>query len=599
MAERSFSTVPMAGASKFISVSSLIAALAATAPIPASAQQSVVANPTREELEPVAPAKEQRKSKLTVDGDVERAPCALDDPAYAQIKVNVTSAVFNNLGPVPASALAETYQQYLGSEQPISVVCQIRDAAATKLRTLGYIAAVQVPTQRIEGGAVKFEVLYAKLTSIRVVGKAGRNEKLIESYLSRLADGQLFNRFKAERYLLLARDIPGYDVRLSLKPAGSGAGEMIGEVTLKYTPVTIDFSAQNLSSPSTGRIGGQLRATFNGLTGMGDRTSLSFYSTGEFREQQILTIGHDILVGRNGLKIGGRFTHAWTAPDLGTAVPDIRARTLYANLEASYPVVRKQAFTVRAAAGLDFVNQPVRFAGAPLSEDRLRVGYLRLDMDGIDLKGIGPGGTIGWRLTGSLEARKGLNIFGTSPNCIKSRAVCLAPGFVPPSLPDGDPLATVFRLSAMVELRPLRHVIVSISPRAQTSSAGLLAFEQYSAGNYTIGRGYEPGTIAGDKGAGFQTEIKLDSFKIKPTSSFDLQPYLFVDNAWVWDRAAPTGRSQNLNSLGGGVRIGIGGRARLDLSAGVPRSILPGETKRRDPRFLASFSMNLFPWRSR
>jgi hemolysin activation/secretion protein len=598
MAGRSLGT-SLTGDRNAVSTLGIAAVLTATAPIPAFAQQPVVANPTREELEPVAPPKDLPKPKFSVEGDVERAPCALDDPAYAKIKVNVTSAVFNNLGPVPASELTETYQQYLGSEQPISVVCIIRDAAATKLRALGYIAAVQVPTQRIESGAVKFEVLYAKVTSIRVVGKAGRNEKLIESYLSRLADGQLFNRFKAERYLLLARDIPGYDVRLSLKPARTGAGEMIGEVTLKYTPVTLDFNAQNLAAASTGRIGGQVRATFNGLTGMGDRTSLSFYSTGEFREQQIAGIAHEVLLGSSGLKLGGRLTYAWTAPDLGPNVPDVSARTLYLNFEASYPLVRKQAFSLRAAAGFDYVNQRVRFAGVPLSDDRLRVGYLRLDFDAIDLKGVGPGGSIGWRIGGSLEARKGLSIFDASLNCIKSPAVCLVPGFTPPSLPDGDPLASVYRLAAMVELRPLRHVTVAISPRAQTSSAGLFAFEQYSAGNYTIGRGYDPGAIAGDKGAGFQTEIKLDSFKLQPTSHFDLQPYLFVDNIWVWDRASPAGQSQKLSSFGGGARIGIGGRARLDISAGVPRTILPGETKRRSPRLLASFSMNLSPWSGR
>jgi hemolysin activation/secretion protein len=579
--------------------SGLFAGIAAFCVAPAVAQQLSVPTPTREDIDPVPTPKEAIQPKLRVEGDIERSPCALDDPAYQNIKLTLTSALFRNLGPVSANELVSTYSEFIGTEQPIEVVCRIRDAAATKLRSMGYIAAVQVPTQKIESGAVAFEVLYAKVTSIRVVGKAGPNERQLEGYLSNLADGQLFNRYKAERYLLLARDIPGYEVRLALKPAGTGAGEMIGEITLKRTPFTVDLSAQNLGTPSAGRMGGQIRATFNGLTGMGDRTMIAYYSTSDFSEQHIAQFGHDFLIGNNGLRFGGRMTYAWTKPDLGPTIPDVSARTLFMNAEASYPFIRRQAFSLRGAVGLDVINQRVAFAGAPLSEDRLRVGYLRLDADAIDLKGVGPGGAIGWRMTGSIEARKGVDIFGASLNCAKNLAICAAPAFVSPSLIDGNATASVLRASATVELRPLRKLTVSFSPRAQTSSAALFAFEQFSTGNYSIGRGFDPGSVVGDRGAGFQTEVKLDAFRLNPKSRFNVQPYVFADNAWVWDRASAVRNPQKLTSVGGGMRIGIASRARLDLSVAVPRTILPGETKRRDPRFLVSFSTNILPWSDR
>ncbi|MEY2926798.1 MAG: hypothetical protein RL367_1275 [Pseudomonadota bacterium] len=567
---------------------------------PALAQSGSVTLPTRQDLDPVQHPKEAGRAKLSVDGDVERSPCALDDPAYAAIKVKLGSAVFNHLGTVSAADLADTYADYLGSEQPINVVCRIRDAAATKLRAMGYIAAVQVPTQRIENGAVTFEVLYAKVTAVRVVGKPGRNERLIESYLSRLADGQSFNRFKAERYLLLARDIPGYDVRLSLKPAGTGAGEMIAEIKLKRTPLIVDFSSQNYAAASTGRIGGQLRASFNGLTGLGDRTTVSLYATGDLHEQKILQFGHEMQIGSHGLRLGGRFTYAWTRPSLGSALADIRAGTLYANAELSYPLIRKLAGTLRVATGFDFVNQKVDLPGQPLSEDRLRVVYLRLDGDAIDMKGIGPDGATGWRVAGTIEARQGLSLFGASPNCLKSRALCTAPPpFVAPSLSYADPKATVLRITANAELHPVRRLTVALTARAQTGSAALFAFEQFSTGNYAIGRGYDPGSLVGDKGVGFQSEMRLDTFKLSPQSPIDLQPYLFADNAWVWNRGAYASNPQRLSSFGGGIRVGMAGHARLDLSVAVPRTILPDEFKRRPARFLVSFSTTLLPWRSR
>ena len=561
--------------------------------------QASGAAPTRDELTPVTPQREEVKPRVSVDGGIESAPCALDDPAYADIKVRLTAANFNNLGPVPAAELSSSYSDFLGKELPISTLCRIRDSAATKLRALGYVAAVQVPVQRIENGVVGFEVLFAKVTAVRVIGKGGANERQVEAYLSKLADGQLFNRFRAERYLLLARDIPGYDVRLSLKPAGTGAGDTIAEVTLSRTPVVVDFSGQNFAGPSTGRIGGQLRATFNGLTGMGDKTTISVYSTSQFSEQQIYQFGHELLIGGDGLKLGGRVTYALTRPDLGPTIPKVSAKTTYANGEISYPFIRSLAYSLRGALGFDYLDQTVDFAASPLSDDKLRVAYVRFDMDAVDLKGRGPEGGVLWRITGSFEGRKGLSVFNASPNCLKALAICGVNGFTPPSLPDGNPTATVFRIGATFELNPLKNVTVSLSPKAQFTGDRVFSFEQFSTGNYTIGRGFDPGAIVGDKGAGAQAEIRINTLRLDPRSNIAFQPYVFSDNAWVSDKGSVFSNPQRLNSAGGGIRIDLGGRARIDMSGAVPLSTLPGEFKRRKPRFLVSISTTLLPWRAR
>ena len=574
-------------------------ALLALAPATALGQATPpasIAPPSRSELERAPEARAQPRARLTVDGGVEHAPCALDDPAYQAIRIKLSAANFKHLGPVSPDELKAAYSEFIGTDQPISVVCRIRDAAATRLRGLGYIAAVQVPAQRIENGVVDFEVLYAKLTQIRVVGNPGRSEKVVQSYLSRLTDGQLFNRFKAERYLLMARDLPGYEVRLALKPAGTGPGEMIGEVWVNYIPVLLDFSLQDYAAPSTGRFDAQVRAVFNGLTGMGDRTTIALSSTVQPKKQQVLQLAHEMALGGEGLRLGTRFTYAWTQPDLGPTVPDVAVRTLLAGVELTYPLVRTQALTLRGAAGFDYVNQRVRLAGLPLSEDHLRTAFARIDLDAIDLAGTGPDGTVGWKLNASLEGRKGLDVFSASPNCVTQHAYCLTAGVVTPSLPTGDPTAGLLRLSASLELHPLRHWVLTVAPRAQLASASLFAFERMSGGNYTIGRGFDPGALAGDDGVGFQTELRYESFVLSAKRQIDLRPYVFVDNLWLWDRAATIPQPQRLSTMGAGLRIGIGGRARIDLAGAAPLVRLPGEATRRDARFLMTLAMNLYPW---
>jgi hemolysin activation/secretion protein len=552
-------------------------ALAQTTPAP-------VAPPTREEVSP-PPAEAPRAARVAVEGGIERAPCPLDDPAYANVRVTVTSATFNGLKGVTPEELAPAYRAFLGQERPISVVCEIRDAAATLLRRKGYLAAVQVPVQKIDGGEVRFEVLYARLAAVRVRGDAGNAEALIASYLEPLTRQEVFNRIEAERYLLLVRDLPGYEVRLTLRPAGTGPGELVGDVVVVRTPFVLDLNVQNLAGRDTGIWGGQLRAQFFGLTGLGDRTSIAFYSTADFDEQQILQLAHDFRIGGEGLTLGARFNYAWTSPTIRNAAGqrlDIDARTLFANVEASYPFLRSQAANVRGAFGLDFVNQKVLFGGVPLNRDRLRVAYLRLDADSMDpaLEAIPA-----WRVAGSLELRQGLDVFDAS-----------APGprAVPQSRLFGDPTGTVFRFAGLAEFQLADNLAFSLAPRAQHGFDRLLSFEQFSGGNYTIGRGYAPGTLIGDSGVGFAAELKVNQWRPFKGREIALQPFAFVDSAWTWVKGAAA-QPDNLTSVGGGVRAGLFNRARLDMTLAVPTRAAGLQARRGDVRFLVSLTTRLLP----
>ena len=273
--------------------------------------------PTREEVtRPVTPPVALRGPKLEVEGGIERAPCALAGPEYQQIHFVLRGAEFDGLQGLSTAELASAYSEYVGRDVPISIVCEIRDRAGTILRNAGYIAAVQVPEQKITEGTVRFNVLMAHLTQVRVRGDATGAEAIIAGYLNQLTKDPVFNRYDAERYLLLASDLPGYTVRLTLRPAGSAPGEVVGDVTVQRTPAYVDFNVQNGGSDALGPWGGLLRAEFFGLTGLGDRTQLSFFSTPDFHEQQTVQVGHDFRLGPQGLSIGDTFTYAWARPEI-------------------------------------------------------------------------------------------------------------------------------------------------------------------------------------------------------------------------------------------------------------------------------------------
>ena len=549
-----------------------------------SAQAQSIA-PTRDELTRQQPA-EPPKSSLNVVGDVERSPCPLADPQYANIRLDLNTVTFNNLKGASEAEMRATWAEYAGTNQPVSVICEIRDRAATLLRDKGYLAAVQVPTQRIEGGDVRLEVLYARITTVRARGQTQGAEAKLAQYLGRLTEDEIFDRNRAERYLLLARDLPGYNVQLTLKPAGSGPGDLVGEVTVIRQPFSLDLMVQNLAAKETGRWGAQLRAQAFGLTGLGDATYASIYSTVDFKEQQILQFGHSFRPGSEGLTVSGNFTYAWTKPSIASnpGDPDLEARTLFATLGLSYPIRRSQGSNLSVGGGFDWVDQKVDFFG-PLTRDHLRIAWLRADWDAIDLRSRRPK----WKLGAAVELRKGLGIFGASDSCCDI-------GETPPSRADGKATGTLVRAHGSIEYAIGESMAVAVSPRGQIGFDPLFAFEEFTAGNYTVGRGYDPATISGDSGAGVTLELRGPRWQMMKKSRFAIQPYVFGDAAWVWNKNV-SGDPDHLKSAGGGVRGQLDDRLALDALVAVPLEKAGALNKRGDARFLLTLTARLLPWR--
>jgi hemolysin activation/secretion protein len=580
--------VRLAACSILSSLPSNVAAQSTPPPLP----------PTREEVtRPVAPPPAP-ESRLQVEGGIERAPCALDGPEFRSIHFVLRGAEFDGLQGLTRADLASSFAPLVGRDVPISTVCEIRDRAATILRDAGYIAAVQVPEQRIADGIVRFQVLMARLTQVRVRGEATGAETALAGYLGELTKRPLFNRYEAERYLLLASDLPGYTVRLTLRPAGTAPGEVIGDVTVQRLPAYADFIVQNGGSKALGRWGGLLRGQMFGLTGLGDRTSLSVFSTSDFQEQQTVQLAHDMRIGPQGLSLAGAFTYAWARP----SVPDahVLAKTLLGTVELGYPFVRRQAQTIRGSVGMDIINQDVWFNHAKLTRDRLRVAFLRLGIDAVDTD-FGAGFSSAeppWHVTSLLELRQGLDAFGATDRCGPAGINCLGPGDVPPTRVEGHADATVLRWTGYGEYRPMPKLTLALGLRAQYAWKPLFSFEEFSAGNYTVGRGYDPGALLGDKGFGSQAEIRYGSRIPVSAKRPGIEGYAFWDHALVRNRdntVVVAGR-EHLNSIGAGARVNWD-RFILDAALAIPLTRIGPLNKRPDPRVLVSLTTRLWPWR--
>lgn len=544
---------------------------------PPSVQQAV---PTRDQIVPPSVTTSPAPSRVRVDSDnaIASAPCPLET---SDVAVSIGSVKFSGpgsapLAPVLASLLAGIAVP--SGSQPVKIVCRIRDEANAALRAAGYVASVQIPPQRIEDGTLTLQVVTAKIVEVRIRGDAGPYQATLAARIAQLKALDPLNERDAERILLLTGDIPGLDVLLALRPAGAGPGEVIGELTVVTSRFSLLGNIQNYGSRQLGRETAYARAAVYGLTGASE-TYFAGSTTLDFSEQQVVQAGHVQALGNNGATIAGSFIYAWSKPDIGAL--DLRSRSLIASLEVEAPVLRSLTRNVSLTAGFELIEQRTRTPN-PLNRDKLRVLFLRAEgqarqprADGSDL----------FRVGARLELRKGLDIFNAS-----TRGGISADGFTPSRF-EGDPKATVVKgdVDAVIGVGPIFSLYAAA--RGQWANRPLLNFEEFSLGNLTIGRGYDPGANSADRAVALRGEVRA---KVVENRTARVELYGFYDSVWIYNRdtnAIEDGR--RLGSYGGGVRGALPGRAQLDVTYARPTDLallIPGARRATD-RLLLSLTV--------
>lgn len=543
--------------------------------------------PDRGQIEQNIPEKDlPRPSTAQVDAShaIAPAPCALQD---SDIQVNLTTL---SLEKPDGSPLAPELQELLAGsdagmqgQQSVAVVCRVRDRINDRLSEAGYVALAQIPAQRIADGVLHIQIVTAHIIEIRIVGDPGPFRAQLEERIERIRALDPLNRREAERILLLTGDIPGVDVKLSLSSANGAPGDVIGTLGVETQRFALMANVQNYGSKQLGRWIGSIRGEAYGLTGLADRTWLAYSNALDWKEVRVLQAGHDFALNDAGLRLGLRGSLALSRPDIEGI--DLRSRSVIAGLDLSMPLKRTVKETIAAAAGFELLEQKAQFYTSgnklPFTLDKLRVIYARLDGDfhfrSRDHEYL--------RAQGSLEVRKGLDVFDATKRGVVDPAGA-------PSRLFGNPQATVIRGSIEFDIKPKGPFQLDLSGFGQWTDDPLLNLEEFSVGNFTRGRGYDPGSNGGDRAYGFslQPRVKL------PVPSFDVEANAFYD--WVHIENLDPGSSEpkrTLRSVGGGLRFILPQRLILDLTYAHPLDrVLSTDLKKPTDRFLISLTAKLF-----
>ena len=277
---------------------------------------------------------------------------------------------------------------------------------------------------------------------------------------------------------------------------------------------------------------------------------------------------------------------------------------MLATLQASYPLKRTRRASAWFQGGIDIVDQNVDFNNVQLTRDRVRTLFLRIGGEWTDersvqrLDGYTPSEPK-FRARYGFEARQGIDVLSASPDCRANLVGCFLNGGVPPSRIESDPTPFLLRYDGGVEFRPDPKITFSLEAYAQATSSPLPAFEEFAAGSFSIGRGYDPGAVLGDSGVGFAFELRYGSLAPQDADAVTVQPYAFTDAAWAWneDPSRSPLNPDRLWSAGGGIRAAWGSKIQANAFLAVPITRPDLAQQLSDVRVMVSVTARLFPWR--
>jgi len=536
---------------------------------------------TRQELELPKEAEPTTGFEVQVERNASlRANCPFEGQALTTELTGVSFVESN--GSQVSPQIAETLARIdiPTGTQPLSVVCDIRDAANQALRRDGWIATVQIPQQELQDN-LQLNVVSARLAEVRIVGDPGPYRSMLEKRLEALQALSPLNEKDAERILLDIADVPGMELRMALAPSGGTPGDVIGNLSVSYEPYAVYLNARNYNSNRIGRETAYGRFEYYGLTGLADMTYVGAQTTFDFEEQFIAQLGHEFGFGKRGIRVGGDVTFAKSKPDIENL--DLETDALLANLRVKYPLMRTSQSLAGVTLGFDYVDQATDVAGFSLSKDAIRSLYLRGDLSGTRRA---PGVSAAFSYDGFLEVRKGLDIFGATQIADSGTAFT---DDVSASRPFGQGDSFIARGGLGLNASLGRLLGASARTEMQWTDNPLLNYDEYSLGNLSIGRGYDPGANSGDRALGGAFEV---SANVIPSTRPNVQLFGFYDIVQVenLDFGTPDPK-RTLASTGGGVRVSLGGDVRAELTYAKPLDRAIFSDKEKPPeRFMFSIT---------
>ena len=525
----------------------------------------------REVLQPATEEQTLQTRNVDVLAPPTAGPCPIDVPG---LSFRLKAVTFVGASTAHARDLARAYARRLNTTVSLRDVCRIRDHATRILFRLGVLARVDVPPQKIADGTLTLSITQAVITAVEVRGEpspiVSRVNAMMQPY-----QGRLFDMRRFYRDLALANELPGVVVSplLRVNPDVSGGMDLI--VTVRQRPLSVMAMGQNTAPRSTGRETVMTRIDLNSFTALGEQNSLVVQDTPATHRQRVIQWLGEARPLPGGWVLRGSATWGLSRPGGAISPLSVVSDSFIASASVSYPVIRTRLRDVVLTAGMEWVDQHTNlFSTEVFSKDHLRIAYLAADArQDWAATGLIPAGS----LNVSAQARQGLLGLGASArtNPLTSRY-------------RGAPDGLDFRETGRISLFWAPGLSSQVTLTTQQSGDPLLSYESLSGGGLSVGRGYDPSAISGDRGVMGGVETRFGPVRPRlpitlsspgpfaplraATRDWTVDGTIFFDSARV-ERVgvgASPGSDASLKSVGAGLGLQLGPRLRADITYAKP-----------------------------
>ncbi len=462
-------------------------------------------------------------------------PRAVEELKFRLVDIRIVGATA-----LPPETFRPLIDPLRGHDVTLGDINAVADAIEAKYRGAGFaLTRAYVPPQRVSDGIFAINVVEGFVSATSAEGGDPAQRSLVERYVAPVQSIKPLDLPTLERALLLSNDLPGVSASGLLRPSPTTQGASDLAVSLATTRFAGDIGIDNHGSKFAGPwiIRSDLAA--NSLLGTGEQLLGSVaVAVPNGEELADASLRYRRPVGSNGMTLGFNASGTYGQPGSTLAPFSIVTDSYAVGPRIGYPIVRTRAQSLLLDAGFTVQDAEVASHISPsvtISHDRWRVADASLTYL--------QNGFLSGNSIVTLAVAQGLPILGASHN---GDAELSRPG------------AHTDFTKLVGNLRRVQTIVgpvnLAIRLTGQYAFSPLVVGEQVAFGVDTIGRGYDPGVLLGDRGFGSSFELRYDH-AFGGTILLSLEPYIFYDAAKVAN-VNGTGLSAGdaLSSAGVGVR---------------------------------------------
>ncbi len=438
------------------------------------------------------------------------------------------------------------FRNYIGRTVSLADLQQMADTITLKYRNDGYVLTqAVVPAQNISSGVVTIRVVEGFVNHVDIQGDPKGARNLLQGYADKIMQARPLNIKQLERYVLLANDIPGMNVRAVLSPAAQSQDVLAptdavpGAANLTFVVqqhtaggyFSFDNRGTRYLGPNEFNLGGNINSIFVS----GDQTGVQGLLTSDLKELQYIRLYNSTPLNNEGLLLNLGASYSHSEPGFTLTPLDVVGTSKSASAGVSYPAIRSRVQSLYLNLGVDASNSTDNILGTQLYDDRLRSVRAGVNYNIND-------SWLGSNQIGG-QVSQGLKAFGASPD-----------NGMDVSRPFGQSDYTKFNMD-LGRLQSLSHNFsLLVAGQGQYTPDSLLAEEQFGYGGINYGQAYDPSEIVGDRGAEGKAELRLDTqpnFKILR----NIQYFTFYDIGKVWNVHSITGVPSSASGASAGVGL--------------------------------------------